>query len=125
QMTFLPVAISDAVRFVVLHLYGGVYCDMDVVMIRDMRPLLIIPDANWAERWAAHPHPGDFNTAIMALRANTSLSSYLLQGGIRMGFNFHPRIIGRMAYKDGRIDEFYMFETALFDIGRASCRERV
>lgn len=115
QMTFLPVAVSDAVRFIVLHLYGGAYFDMDVMLLRDLRPLLLPPDHSFAERWAVHSHPGDYNTAVMALAPNTSLSSYLVRGGIRMGLNFHPRIIGRMAWKDGRNEEFVMFETGLFD----------
>lgn len=115
QMTFLPVAVSDAVRFIVLHIYGGAYFDMDVLMLRDMRPLLLPEEHAFAERWAAHPHPGDYNTAIMSLSANSSLSSYLLYGGVRMGVNFHPRVLGRMAWKDGRDLEFKMFETAAFD----------
>ena len=119
QMTFLPQAVSDAVRFVVLHLHGGLYTDMDVFFLRDMRPLLL-PDPitgqhAFAERWAAHPHPGDYNTAIMSLTANSSLSSYLLRGGVRMGLNFHPRVIGRMAWKDKRNQELLMLETAAFD----------
>jgi hypothetical protein len=115
QMTFLPVAVSDAVRFVVLHLYGGAYFDMDVVMLRDMRPLLIGRNHTFAERWAAHPRPGEYNTAIMSLTANSSLSSYLLRGGVRMGLNFHPRVVGRMAVKDKRNKELQMLETAVFD----------
>ncbi|KAL1644987.1 hypothetical protein SLS58_004058 [Diplodia intermedia] len=115
QMTFLPVAVSDAVRFVILHIYGGAYFDMDVLMLRDMRPLFLPQNHSFAERWAAHPHPGDYNTAIMSLTANSSLSSYLLRGGVRMGVNFHPRVIGRMAWKDGRDQEFLMLETAAFD----------
>jgi hypothetical protein len=115
QMTFLPVAVSDAVRFVVLHIHGGAYFDMDVLMLRDMRPLLLPKHHSFAERWAAHPHPGDYNTAIMSLTANSSLSSYLLCGGVRMGLNFHPRVVGRMAWKDGRDREFLMLETAAFD----------
>jgi hypothetical protein len=115
QKTFLPVAVSDAVRFVVLHQYGGAYFDMDVIMLRDMRPLLIGEEHNFAERWGAHPSPGDYNTAIMSLTANSSLSSYLLRGGVRMGLNFHPRVIGVMAVKDHRNFEFNMLETAAFD----------
>ncbi|KAK0121195.1 hypothetical protein ONS96_011374 [Cadophora gregata f. sp. sojae] len=115
QMTFLPVAVSDAVRFVVLHLYGGAYFDMDVIMLRDMRPLLIGEEHSFAERWGAHPSPGDYNTAIMSLSANSSLSSYLLRGGVRMGLNFHPRVVGVMAVKDRRNREFHMLETAAFD----------
>lgn len=115
QMTFLPVAVSDAVRFIVLHIYGGAYFDMDVLMLRDMRPLLLPNEHAFAERWAAHSSPGDYNTAIMSLSANSTTSSYLLFGGIRMGVNFHPRVLGRMAWKDGRDLEFKMFETAAFD----------
>jgi hypothetical protein len=115
QMTFLPQAVSDAVRFVVLHIYGGAYFDMDVLMLRDMRPLLLPRNHSFAERWAAHQHPGDYNTAILSLTANSSLSSYLLRGGVRMGLNFHPRVIGRMAWKDGRDKELLMLETAAFD----------
>ncbi|KAL3421716.1 hypothetical protein PVAG01_05872 [Phlyctema vagabunda] len=115
QMTFLPVAVSDAVRFVVLHIYGGAYYDMDVMLLRDMRPLLIGDQHSFAERWAGHPSPGDYNTAIMSLTANSSLSSYLLRGGVRMGLNFHPRVIGVMAVKDHRNQEFHMLETAAFD----------
>jgi hypothetical protein len=115
QMTFLPVAVSDAVRFVVLHIHGGAYFDMDVVMLRDLRPLLIGDTHSFAERWGGHPSPGDYNTAIMSLTANSSLSSYLLRGGVRMGLNFHPRIIGVMAVKDHRNQEFHMLETAAFD----------
>ncbi|KAG4432182.1 hypothetical protein IFR05_012327 [Cadophora sp. M221] len=115
QMTFLPVAVSDAVRFVVLHIYGGAYFDMDVIMLRDMRPLLIGDEHSFAERWGGHPSPGDYNTAIMSLSANSSLSSYLLRGGVRMGLNFHPRVIGVMAVKDRRNREFHMLETAAFD----------
>ena len=115
QMTFLPVAVSDAVRFVVLHIYGGAYFDMDVIMLRDMRPLLIGDEHSFAERWGGHPSPGDYNTAIMSLSANSSLSSYLLRGGVRMGLNFHPRVIGVMAVKDHRNHEFHMLETAAFD----------
>jgi hypothetical protein len=115
QMTFLPVAVSDAVRFVVLHMYGGAYFDMDVVVLRDMRPLLIGDEHAFAERWGGHSSPGDYNTAIMSLTANSSLSSYLVRGGVRMGLNFHPRVIGVMAVKDHRNKEFQMLETAAFD----------
>ncbi|TKA49285.1 hypothetical protein B0A49_13141 [Cryomyces minteri] len=115
QMTFLPVAVSDAMRFVVLHLHGGAYFDMDVLMLRDMRPLLLPRDHSFEERWAAHVHPGDHNTAVMSLTANSSLSSYLVRDGVRMGLNFHPRVIGRMAWKDGRDRELLMLETAAFD----------
>ncbi|MDI1487361.1 MAG: hypothetical protein OHK93_006630 [Ramalina farinacea] len=120
-----PTQVSDLVRFVVLHLHGGVYLDMDVLLLRDLRPLLLLPqspptdpDAQpaWAEQWVEHAHdPGDYNTAVLSLPANSSLTSYLLRGGLRMGMNFHPRVLGRMMWKDGRNGELGMFHNAVFD----------
>ncbi|KAJ6261078.1 hypothetical protein Dda_3743 [Drechslerella dactyloides] len=115
KMTFLPVAVSDAVRFVVLHYEGGVYCDMDNVLLRDLRPLLLPPNHGFAERWGWARGPWDYNTAIMSLHPNSSLSQHFLKGAVKMGINFHPYIIGRLVYKDGRGDEFTMFEDGFFD----------
>ena len=114
-----PVQVSDAVRFIVLHLHGGVYCDMDVLLLRDMRPLLL-PDPTsgpraFAEQWVERCGPYDYNTAVISVPANSSLSSYLLRGGVRMGMNFHPRAIGRMLWSDGRGDEVKMLHNAVFD----------
>ena len=115
-----PVQVSDAVRFIILHLHGGVYCDMDVLLLRDMRPLLL-PDPvsgaprAFAEQWVERCDPFDYNTAVISLPANSSLSSYLLRGGARMGMNFHPRVIGRMLWADGKGDEVAMMHNAVFD----------
>ena len=51
----------------------------------------------------------------MSLTANSSLSTYLLHGGVRVGMNYHPKVIGRMAWKDERNQELPMFDTAAFD----------
>ena len=117
---FTPVQISDAVRFIVLHLHGGVYFDVDVLMLRDMRPMLL-PDPvtgvsrAFAEQWVERFPPSDYNTAVISLPANSTLSTYLLRGGVRMGMNFHPLVIGRMMLKDGRNDEVAMLHNAVFD----------
>ena len=119
-----PTQVSDLVRFVVLHLHGGVYLDMDVLLLRDLRPLLLPQSTHtdsdlqpaWAEQWVEHPRdPGEYNTAVLSLPANSSLTSYLLRGGLRMGMNFHPRVLGRMMWKDGRNGELGMFHNAVFD----------
>ena len=119
-----PTQISDFVRFVVLHLHGGVYLDMDVLLLRDLRPLLL-PDPSssqpntqpaWAEQWVEHAeNPGDYNTAVLSLPSNSSLSSYLLLGGKRMGMNYHPRVLGLMLWKDRRNGELAMLHNAIFD----------
>lgn len=117
---FTPVQISDAVRFIVLHLHGGVYLDMDVLLLRDMRPMLL-PDPvtglsrAFAEQWVERFPPSDYNTAVISLPANSTLSTYLLRGGVRMGMNFHPLVIGRMMWRDGRNDELAMLHNAVFD----------
>lgn len=116
---FSTVQVSDAVRFIVLHLHGGLYCDMDVLLLRDMRPMLL-PDPvtgprAFAEQWVERCGPGDYNTAVISLPANSSLSTYLLRGGVRMGMNFHPRVIGRMAWRDDRNGELAMLHNAVFD----------
>lgn len=119
HLAFSPVVVSDAVRFIVLHQHGGLYCDMDVLLMRDMRPLLL-PDPvtgprPFAEQWVERCHPADYNTAVISLPANSSLSSYLLHGGLRMGLNFHPKVIGRMLWRDGRNGELKMLHNAVFD----------
>lgn len=116
---FSPVQVSDAVRFIVLHLHGGVYLDMDVLLLRDMRPLLlpklITGQVAFAEQWVERCAKSDYNTAVISLPANSSLSTYLLRGGVRMGMNFHPKVIGRMLWRDGRNDELRMLHNAVFD----------
>lgn len=114
QMTFLPVAVSDAVRFVVLHLHGGIYFDMDILMLRDMRPLVLPTNHSFAERWAMNMD-GGYNTAVLSMTANSSLSTYFLRGAVSMGVNFHPLVLGIMAKKDGRNTELMTMEHGLFD----------
>lgn len=43
------VASSDYVRFVLLFLYGGLYIDADVLLLRDMRPFM--GSMEWFYRW--------------------------------------------------------------------------
>ena len=117
---FTPVQVSDAVRFIVLHLHGGVYLDMDVLLLRDMRPMLLPDPATglsraFAEQWVERFPPSDYNTAVISLPANSTLSTFLLRGGVRMGMNFHPLVIGRLLWREGRNDELAMLHNAVFD----------
>lgn len=109
-----PVTLSDIFRFVTLHLYGGIYLDMDVLLLRDLRPLLV-PQQPFAERWGTHEGDGDYNTAVLYLDANSSLSSYFLRIGARLGHSFHPLILGDIARKDGRHKDLLMLEAGFFD----------
>ncbi|KAF2753416.1 hypothetical protein EJ05DRAFT_494895 [Pseudovirgaria hyperparasitica] len=114
-MPFEPAALSDAVRFIMLHMHGGVYLDIDMLLLRDLRPLLLPKNHTWAERWGTAVAPGDYNTAVMSLSPQSRLSTYFLLGAVRMGSMFHPRVVGKMALTDGRDKEFLKLNDAAFD----------
>ena len=109
-----PVQISDAVRFIVLHQHGGIYLDMDVLLLRDMRPLLLSSQP-FAEQWVERCTPSAYNTAVISLPRFSTLSSFLLLGGVRMGMNFHPLVLGRMLWREDRNSELAMLHNAVFD----------
>ncbi|KAL6719996.1 hypothetical protein ACLMJK_001917 [Lecanora helva] len=111
---FAPVQVSDAVRFIVLHAYGGIYLDMDVMLLRDMRPLLLQPQP-FAEQWVERGLISDYNTAVLSITANSSLSTYFLKGAVGMGMNFHPKAIGKMLEHDGRTEQLAKLHNAFFD----------
>ncbi|KAB8346058.1 hypothetical protein FH972_023110 [Carpinus fangiana] len=102
-------------RWVTLHRYGGVFFDPDVIMLRDMRPLLLPGNHSFAQRWRLLTPAGEYGTSVVSLTANSSLSSYFLQGGVRMSMNFHPLVLGTMARKDNRNHELVMLENTIFD----------
>ncbi|KFY44856.1 hypothetical protein V495_03236 [Pseudogymnoascus sp. VKM F-4514 (FW-929)] len=119
QLTFYTVASSDAARLIILHLHGGVYLDIDILLLRDMRPLLL-PGRPFSERWGAHADPTLYNNALVALPVNSRMSSYLLTGGTRMGLMYHFMILGRMMVSEGRneVDSergLLKLESAFFD----------
>jgi hypothetical protein len=103
QLPYFTVAVSDAARLIILHLHGGVYMDMDIILLRDMRPL-VLPGHGFAERWGSYAEAGMYNNALLSLPVNSTLSSYLLQGGTRMGLVYHFQALGRMLRLEGRDD---------------------
>jgi WD repeat and SOF domain-containing protein 1 len=64
--------VSDAVRFVVLHKYGGMYIDADILLLRDLQPFYM---HEFAYRWSILD---EFNTAILRLYPQSNISSILL-----------------------------------------------
>ncbi|KAG0230441.1 hypothetical protein B0O80DRAFT_423108 [Mortierella sp. GBAus27b] len=71
-----PVALSDEARFLILHRYGGMYLDADVLLLRDMSPLY---DAGmeFAYEWS---NTGMYNTAILRLNRGSSVARRILDG---------------------------------------------
>jgi hypothetical protein len=118
QLTYFNVAASDAARLTILHLYGGVYMDVDMIFLRDIRPL-VLSGKPFAERWGSLSDPVNYNNAVVSLQANSTMSSYLLRGGTRMGHIYHFMAMGRMLVYEGQDDRspdgLYRLETAFFD----------
>jgi WD repeat and SOF domain-containing protein 1 len=65
-------AVSDAVRFVVLHKLGGMYIDADILLLRDLQPFYT---HEFAYRWSKLD---EFNTAILRLDPQSTISSVLI-----------------------------------------------
>ena len=80
-----PVALFYVFGFVDLHLYGGVYLDIDVLLLQDMR-LLLLPGLAFANRWGALGGHREMSTAVLSLAVNSSLSSHVLRISLRHGF---------------------------------------
>jgi hypothetical protein len=67
-----PVKLSDAVRFVLLAAYGGVYLDADNLVLKSLQPLA---NRDFAYSWAFE---GYANTAVLGLRLGSPNSGALL-----------------------------------------------
>ena len=76
------VALSDLVRFVVLELYGGIYTDGDVIMLKDMKDLW---GFNFAYRWSIG---SNLNTAVLGLNLNVDPSVRIVYDHALNSFSF-------------------------------------
>ena len=64
---------SDLLRVVALWRYGGVFFDADVLLLRDLGPLL---GGEWAYQWGAHCSWA--NNAVVRVRARSALAGRLV-----------------------------------------------
>ncbi len=121
QLPYYIVAVSDAARLIILHLYGGVYMDPDMLLLRDLRPLLLY-SKGFAERWGTTTDPAAYNNGLLYIPANSTISSYLLLSGTRIGLVYHFLALGRILVQEGRDDRYIddvrsllKLENAFFD----------
>jgi len=70
-----PVALSDEARFLILHRYGGMYLDADVLLLKDMSPFY---DAGveFAYEWS---NTEMYNTAVLRLNKGSSVAKRILE----------------------------------------------
>ncbi|KAF0532743.1 wd repeat and sof domain-containing protein 1 [Gigaspora margarita] len=113
----ITVALSDLVRFVVLHNYGGIYIDADVLLVRDMRPLYYA-NFEFSYRWS---YLNEYNTAVLRLWKESQSSKMAIRGAINNNMSFHPWEIRKYLsiHENSTHREtnkfIYMFPPGLFD----------
>jgi len=65
--------VSDAIRFVALHKYGGIYVDADILALRDLQPFY---SHEFSYRWSML---NEFNTAVINLNPQSKISGKLIE----------------------------------------------
>jgi DDB1- and CUL4-associated factor 13 len=107
------VVMSDLARFLVTHAYGGIYLDVDHVLLRDWEELW-----NWrgafAMRWSLHPW---YNTAVLKMHPNSAVGSFLLKTAIANDDRqpFHPEAITHYMFDAKMEPLIFRIPDALFD----------
>ncbi|CAG8798871.1 7088_t:CDS:2, partial [Gigaspora rosea] len=77
---------SDIVRFTLLHRYGGIYFDVDTILLRDVSPLYNL-DIEFAYRWSVWK---GYNTVILQLHSNSTVGRLIIEAAMKNKINFHP-----------------------------------
>ncbi|CAG8584695.1 14448_t:CDS:2 [Gigaspora rosea] len=101
----------------ILHNYGGIYIDADVLLIRDMRPLYYA-NFEFSYRWS---FKNEYNTAVLRLWKESQSSELVIRGAINNNMNFHPFNIRKYlsTHENSTRREtnkfIYMFPPGLFD----------
>ncbi|HEV2909443.1 MAG TPA: glycosyltransferase [Candidatus Eremiobacteraceae bacterium] len=109
---------SDLFRTLVLHNHGGVYVDMDVVLLRSLGALL---DREFLYQW--DDFDGEYNGAIMHLRKRSEFARELIQGIVEIpaGESNWGRANFRRAF--GRGVRVAVFPSPFFDTDWQAERE--
>ncbi|EIW86819.1 hypothetical protein CONPUDRAFT_134168 [Coniophora puteana RWD-64-598 SS2] len=107
----LSVILSDMVRFILCHRFGGIYLDADTLFLRDWEELWGWKGA-FAYRWSYHDA---YNTAVLRMNKNSALGSFLFRTAVKNGLDFHPMSISK--YLDDAHLQSLLFRVpdALFD----------
>lgn len=68
---------SDLLRILALHKYGGIWIDMDIILLRDFKPLL---DQEYLYQWGGDTDFSNFGCCgtVMSLKKNSELSNLLI-----------------------------------------------
>jgi DDB1- and CUL4-associated factor 13 len=107
----LSVILSDMARFILCHRFGGIYLDADTLFLRDWEELWGWKGA-FAYKWSVHEK---YNTAVLRLRKQSVLGTFLLRTALKNGLDFHPFSLTTYL-KEARMEGLlYRLPDALFD----------
>ncbi|KAG9126107.1 hypothetical protein FRC07_004842 [Ceratobasidium sp. 392] len=103
--------LSDLVRFVLCHRFGGIYLDADIILLRDWEELWGWRGA-FAYRWSYHI---EYNTAVLRLNRGSALGTFLFRTALQNNFDFHPMTVWRYM-RDAQLQGLLLqLPDALFD----------
>lgn len=107
-----PVDRSDFFRWVMLYKHGGVYLDMDMMLLRDMGELFRQPflSDEFCYRWSADQTYA--NTAVLRLRRRSETAHAILARCVEAGTG-HPSVILR--FDDNERLDFTVLPCPFFD----------
>jgi hypothetical protein len=103
-----PLAISNICRLLVLGNYGGVYFDLDVLFLKDLRPLC---NVEFFYQWSNQPYG---NHAVCHFFKQSVNIRLLLERGLKIK-NYRPAVLLRYSEILNLLKEVYVFPTFLFD----------
>lgn len=110
-----PTVLSDAIRFILMGAYGGIYLDLDCLVLRSLQPLML---HDFAYRWSTY---GDANTAVLGMRFKSPNTGTLLEFVLKHAYSIdrlnsylHPICFYRIAVELRRLD-IQILPSAYFD----------
>lgn len=103
-----PTDKSNGFRKLVLAKYGGVYFDLDVLFLKDLRPLC---NVEFFYQWSNRPWA---NSAVMHAYAGSSTLLALMERGRRIG-TLRPARLLKFAELDSATDDVLVYPSFAFD----------
>ncbi len=103
-----PVAVADGFRLLALYKYGGVYADMDVLFLRDVRGCC---GADFCYQWSFYPWA---NNAVLSSVRESAAARFLVESSIRLG-SAHARKLFKFSVLRGCNGPLQVLPSFAFD----------
>ncbi|KAK7059058.1 hypothetical protein VNI00_001682 [Paramarasmius palmivorus] len=107
----ISVVLSDMVRFILCHRFGGIYLDADTIFLRDWEELWGWKGA-FAYKWSALSR---YNTAVLHMNKGSALGTFIFKTALKHGLDFHPITVHRYLVDAHSEELLYKVPDALFD----------